>query len=125
MNYKSTAHGLGLFSIGLGLAELIGGKRIARMLGVEKSSKLVRGFGARELAAGGALIAQPAHSTNTWMRVAGDAMDLAALGMAARRSRRQKAVWSSIAVVAAITALDVMTARGLDRTSGKLLPVRA
>src|SRR5439155_311618 len=121
-NYKSTAYGLGLFSIGLGLAELIGGKRIARMLGMERSSKLVRGFGARELAAGGALLTQPAHSMNSWMRVAGDAMDLAALGLAARKSRKQKAVLSSIAVVAAVTALDVLTARGLDKTTGKLMP---
>jgi hypothetical protein len=31
-------------------------------------------------------------------------------------------VWSALAFVAAATALDVLTARGLDRTTGKMLP---
>ncbi len=125
MDYKQTAYGLGLFSIALGMTELVAGRRIARALGAEDKTGLVRGFGVRELAAGGALLAAPAHSTNTWMRVAGDAMDLTGLGLAARRSPRNRAVWGALAFVAAATAVDVLVAKGLDKTTGKLSPARA
>lgn len=124
MNYKRIAYGLGVFSIALGLTEIVAGKRIARALGAEDRSGWVKGFGARELLAGGALLSAPAAATNSWMRVAGDAMDLAALGAAARRSPSNRTVWAAIAFVVGATALDVFTARGLDRKTGKTFPVR-
>ncbi|MGP7796279.1 hypothetical protein [Sphingomonas sp. CLY1604] len=75
--------------------------------------------------AGVNLLAAPAVSTNVWNRVAGDAMDIGALGLAARAHPRNRAVWGSLLFVIAATALDVITARGLDRETGKLLPVGA
>ncbi len=51
-------------------------------------------------------------------------MDLGALGLAARRSPRNRAIWGAIAFVGAVTLLDIVTARGLDRTTGKFLPRR-
>lgn len=124
MNFKALSLGLGLFSIALGAAELFAGKRIARALEAEGHEGLIRGFGAREVLAGVNLLAAPAASVNVWNRVAGDAMDLGALGLAARAHPRNRAVWGSLLFVAAVTALDVVTARGLDRETGKLLPVR-
>lgn len=123
MDYRKLGFGLGLFSIGLGIAELAASKRIARGLSAEDHDGLVRAFGARELLAGAALLSGPAHSVRVWNRVAGDAMDIAALGLTARRAPQNKAVWGAIAFVAAATALDVVTALGLDRTTGKTLPV--
>jgi len=125
MNFKALSLGLGLFSLALGAAELFAGKRIARALEAEGHEGLIRGFGAREVLAGVNLLAAPAASVNVWNRVAGDAMDLGALGLAARAHPRNRAVWGSLLFVAAVTALDVVTARGLDRETGKLLPVRA
>ena len=58
-----------------------------------------------------------------WSGVAGDGMDLAALGLAARKSPRDKAVWGARAFVAAATAPDMLVARGLDRTTGRTLPI--
>ncbi|MHA6718599.1 hypothetical protein ACX40Y_04020 [Sphingomonas sp. RS6] len=124
MDYRKIGFGLGLFSIGLGIAELVASKRIARGLAADEQDGLVRAFGAREMLAGAALLANPAHSVRVWNRVAGDAMDIAALGLAARRAPDNKAVWGAIAFVAAATAIDVVTALGLDRTTGKTLPVR-
>lgn len=123
MDYRKLGFGLGLFSIGLGIAELAAAKRIARGLSAEGQDGVVRSFGARELFAGAALLAGPAHGVRVWNRVAGDAMDIAALGLAARRAPQNRAVWGAIAFVAAATALDIVTAIGLDRTTGKTLPV--
>jgi hypothetical protein len=124
MDYKGLGLGLGLFSIALGAAELLAPRRITRALEADGHEGLVRGFGARELVAGAGLIAEPAHSTNVWNRVAGDLMDLAALGAAARAHPRNRAVWGALAFVGAVTALDVVVARGLDRTTGRALPVQ-
>jgi hypothetical protein len=46
------AKALGWFSIGLGLAELIAAKRIARALGMEGMEARVRAYGVRELGHG-------------------------------------------------------------------------
>jgi len=124
MDYKKLGFGLGIFSIALGAAELLATRRIAKALDAEGHEGLIRGFGAREVVAGVGLLAAPAHATNVWNRVAGDAMDLAALGAAARKSPSNRAVWGAIAFVVGATALDVWTARGLDRETGKTSPTR-
>lgn len=123
MDYRKLGFGLGLFSVGLGIAELAASKRIARSLAAEEHDGVVRIFGARELFAGAALLSGPAHSVRVWNRVAGDAMDIAALGLAARRAPQNKAIWGALAFVAAATALDIVTAIGLDRSTGKTLPL--
>lgn len=50
-----------------------------------------------------------------WARVAGDAMDLALLGAAARRTTRPQGVAVAAALVAGITVLDVLCALRLRR----------
>jgi hypothetical protein len=52
MKLSSLAAPLGWFSIGLGLAELLVPRRIAQAHGRPEAQPLVRGFGAREIAAG-------------------------------------------------------------------------
>ena len=123
MIFKRLGLGLGVLSIALGLSELFASKRIARALEAEGSEGLIKGFGARELLAGANLLAAPALSTNVWNRVAGDAMDLTALGVAAKAHPRNRAVWGAVAFVLGATVLDVVTAMGLDRQAGKMLPV--
>ena len=56
-------------------------------------------------------------------RVAGDAMDLTALHFARKRAPDNKTVWGAIAAVAVVTTLDICTAIGLDRRTGKSLPI--
>ncbi|KQR84034.1 hypothetical protein [Sphingomonas sp. Leaf343] len=122
MEFKALGLGLGVFLVALGAAELFGAKRIARTLEAEVSEKLIRAFGVRELVAGAGLLAAPAVATNVWGRVAGDALDLTALGAAARAHPRNRAVWGAILFVLGATAVDIYTARGLDRTTGRMLP---
>jgi hypothetical protein len=109
----SYARGLGLFSIGLGLAQLIAPRAIGRSAGTQ-SPALMRLCGLREVTAGVGLLS--AREPGPWMasRVAGDAFDLAALAAAMRRSRGVR--WSALGVlgvVAAVTLLDMATAEAL------------
>lgn len=126
MNYKALSFGLGVFSIALGAVEIIANRSIARALDQDDDTTrtTLKAFGAREIAAGANLLAAPAHSTNMWNRVAGDALDMAALGFATRRAPKSAAVWGAIAFVAAAAAVDYLTARGLDQETGKATPAR-
>jgi hypothetical protein len=125
MDYKKLSFGLGIFSIALGAVELLGAGPVARRLGAPQRKGLVRAFGAREIVAGVGLLGAPAHAAGMWGRVAGDALDLAALGVAAGKAPKNRFVWGALAFVVGATALDVFVARGLDRTTGKTFPVRA
>ena len=61
------------------------------------------------------LLAQPgARTAWLWFRVAGDALDLAALGMVeSRTAAGRKRTANALALVTAITVADVLTARAL------------
>ena len=50
MNALTLSRGLGWFSIALGAAELLGGRRLAASLGMEHRTPLFRLFGLREIA---------------------------------------------------------------------------
>jgi hypothetical protein len=125
MNSKAVGLGLGVFSIGLGLAEVAAPGRIARFLGLD-GSKAARttliAFGARELLAGTMLLRGPAVSTNVWNRVIGDVIDAGALGLAATRSNRKAAVAGALAFVGGAMVADWLAARALDRDTGRTFP---
>jgi hypothetical protein len=114
MNTNKLAIGLGWFSIGLGLAELIAPKKLGRFLGLEDHSGLIRFFGLRELAAGVGILTQKRQGPWVWARVAGDALDLATLGWAFMRADDKRGnVAFATANVAGVTALDVVCGRAL------------
>lgn len=113
MDKRKVALGLGLFSIGLGLAELIGGKPLGRLLGIGKRSGLLRVFGAREIATGIGVLASRRKKPWLWARVAGDVLDLALLATAlAPRNRRRTNAAAATASVLGVTALDIATGTG-------------
>src|SRR5918994_2690107 len=81
---KRLAKGLGWFSVGLGLTELLYPRAIARISGVSNAhTGLIRLYGLRELASGITIFVQEKPTGAVWSRVVGDAMDLASLGAAA------------------------------------------
>ncbi len=125
MDYKKLSLGLGVFSLALGAVELFGSRKIAETLDADGSEGVIKAFGAREVLAGVNLLMAPAVATNMWNRVAGDVMDLAAAGLAAKNAPKNKAVWGSLAFVAGALLLDAFVARGLDQTTGKTSPARA
>lgn len=108
------ARGLGVFSIALGLAELLAGKAVSRTAGIPAQRTLTRFFGLREIATGVAILANPRSPALLWARVAGDALDLAVLATGANRANpRRSNVGISLATVAAVTILDIAVARRL------------
>ena len=115
MDAKRLAAPLGWFSIALGLGELFAGERLARALGMEDKTGVIRAYGGRELANGAAILAQPRHPAWLWARVAGDGLDLATLaaGLGERRDRRNVEV--AMAMVAGVAALDVYAAQAASR----------
>ena len=77
------AKGLGWFSIGLGLAEVIAPKSLARLVGSEGNhTLLIRLMGLREITAGVGILTNRKPTGWMWARVAGDALDLTCLGLA-------------------------------------------
>lgn len=115
MNAKQASLGLGIFSIALGLGELFASRRIADKLDAEGHEGVIKGFGAREIAAGVGILAAPAHDARIWGRVAGDGLDLAALGALVVKSPRNKWVWGAVGFVVGATVIDVLVARALGK----------
>lgn len=110
MNVKKLARFLGWFSIGLGAAELLATRKLARGTGLgERRMGIVRLYGLREIVKGIGVLASGGKPGWLWARVAGDALDLATLATA----RNKKKAAFAAANVAAVTALDVYAARAL------------
>jgi uncharacterized membrane protein len=81
---EARALGLGWFSIGLGLAQLIAPRQVARLIGADEDDATTRtammAVGVRELTCGVGLLSEKRPAAWAWARVVGDVMDLALLG---------------------------------------------
>jgi|SRR5581483_2989244 len=104
------ATGLGWFSIGLGLAELLAPDYIARFIGAPAGGPtraVLRSFGVREMVAGLGILAKPSSAAWVWGRVAGDVLDISAVAAAMFKEGANRARGSAaIAALAGVTALD-------------------
>jgi uncharacterized membrane protein len=112
------ALGLGWFSIGLGLAELAAPRALAKVIGArddQPTTTLLRAYGARELANGIAILAQPDRAAWLWTRVGGDAIDLSSLAVELNAEDGHRGrLTAATAAVLGVTALDVLCARRLS-----------
>jgi len=115
---EQLARALGWFSIGLGLAQLLAPRGLSRAIGTQERPRTMRALGAREIASGVGILSQRRPANWLWTRVAGDAMDLALLGAAARspHSEKRKLAWAT-AAVAGIAVLDLLSS--IDNTQRK------
>ncbi|MDB5396595.1 MAG: hypothetical protein JWM91_4101 [Rhodospirillales bacterium] len=106
---------LGWLGIGLGVMELAIPHRIARALGAEGSEGLLRAFGGREIASG-ILTLSTEKGPGLWMRVAGDALDIAMLMrvFGGRRLSKRTNVEMAMAMVLGVTLLDFVAAQGFS-----------
>ncbi len=119
---------LGWFSLSLGLPAVATPRELARLTGVpddQQNRTVLRVVGVRELGVGFGILTQPRSAAWLWGRVAGDAMDLALLGLALRSKHAQQSrVTAATAAVVGVTALDLVRAvqlsRGLGRPSGRV-----
>jgi hypothetical protein len=116
------AKGLGLASIGIGLAEMVVPGKVQELLGIEDRPShrgILRVLGIRELMHGYALLTEDKPSremTNSvWARVAGDVLDTAVLGLAATKTKAPARFAAVAAAVMGIGALDLLSAMRLER----------
>jgi hypothetical protein len=105
------ACGLGVFSLLLGLAELVAPRPVGNTVGMEHRPRLLRAYGLREVLAGIGILAGRRPSVWMWSRVAGDLLDLATLasGLGSREARRGN-IGKAMAAVAAVTLIDIYCA---------------
>lgn len=120
------ARALGWFSIGLGVAEVVAPRGVARLIGLADTGdrrRWLRAFGVREIASGAGILGGRRQAGWLWSRVLGDAMDLGALGRTMRERGGDRArLASATAAVAGVTALDVFASGRATRRARR--PIR-
>src|SRR4051812_35589050 len=114
------AQGLGWFSIGLGLAELLAPEGVTRPFGMERHTALIRAYGLREIAAAVGNLTQSHPTPPVWGRDGRDAHDIPAMapGLSSDIPRRGN-VAVAIAGLVGITALDAYCAQRLSAERGQ------
>ncbi len=105
---QALACGLGIFSIAIGVAELVAPRWIGGLAGARVSPNMMRAFGVREIATGVGLLMASKRGPWLWGRVAGDALDIASVRNPA-----------AIAALAGVTALDVAAASAVTREENR------
>lgn len=117
---RTLAPALGWFGIALGALELASPKTVARAIGTNNNSAVVRAFGAREIGAGVAVLSRRKPAPGLWMRVSGDVLDIASLALAMRDERNNRSrLRLAIAAVAAVTTADLYAALASGRPQTK------
>jgi hypothetical protein len=109
------AEGLGWFSLGLGIAQLLAPGALNRLAGIRDDGaarSAQRVVGVREVGAFVAIMADRPHpALPLWSRVGGDLMDLVLLGRA-WRGKRESGPRLALAIgsIAGVTGLDIYAA---------------
>lgn len=113
------ADALGWASVALGAPMILAPRRLLATIGVQPgtpATAIVAAVGVRELMATVQLNAMRHRRIGMWARVAGDTMDLALLGTAfVRRRRDTRRLLGAVGFVGAIFAADLVTALQLSR----------
>ncbi|HEY6760649.1 MAG TPA: hypothetical protein VI318_14220 [Baekduia sp.] len=122
-----TAEGLGWFSLGLGVPQLLAPSLVNRVAGLRddtRSRTAQRIVGVRELVAAAGILGTPRPVPWLWARVGGDAMDLVLLARAwARQHDSTPRLLAATASIAGVTAIDLLTAATMaDRPTARRSP---
>jgi len=118
-SHDKLAKGLGLFSIALGVVELVAPKAVCRAAGIEGLETVIRAYGVREVATGVAILTSHNPEPWIWARVAGDMADMATVATGLRQDNARKDNNAlALATLAAVTVIDVVCAGGLTSEKG-------
>ncbi len=111
------ARGLGWFSLGLGLFEVIAPRRLADFFSLEDQEGLIRTYGVREILNGCGVWAAKNPTPWVWGRVGGDLLDLATLatGLSDDNPERGRVLFG-LAGLTGVTLVDLVVAERLRRT---------
>lgn len=121
MTERKLARGLGWFSIGLGLTQVLAPEWLGRKTGLGERTGLMRLLGTREIGTGVLILSQKQPAAGMWARVVGDVMDLAVLAGAYNSfgTRRDRIVKSAAAVLG-VTLADLGCALKLQQEPERL-----
>jgi hypothetical protein len=117
------ARALGWFSIAIGLAELALPRKMARVAGAPDVPALTRACGLREIGTGIGILASKDPTPWLWGRVAGDALDVAAVSAGLITARRPMRTLTSVALVLGVAWLDMKVAEGAPAGKKRLRSV--
>jgi len=110
------AKSIGLFSIGLGLAEVLAPARLGEAIGVSNRYRtFLPVLGAREIAHGLGIMSSAKPTTAMWTRVGGDLIDIACLGAAflGKDTNKRRLTGATLAVLG-VGVLDLICAQRLS-----------
>lgn len=105
---EALACGLGFFSIGLGVAELVAPRLFVRAAHARVSESVIRLYGVREIVTGVGILMAWNRGPWLWGRVAGDALDIASVRKPA-----------AMAALAGVSALDIAAATAVTREENR------
>lgn len=111
------ARGLGWFSIGLGVMEVLMPRTITRFLGMRRRKGLVQFYGVREIGTGVAILNSVDPTPWIWSRVAGDVLDVGTVAAGLLGPRKGNKLLTLV-ILGGIGALDLICAEQLSRYEG-------
>lgn len=123
---RRLVNGLGVFSLGLGTAQLVAPRAMNRLIGAEDTprNRAVHRWvgGAREFGVGVAIMSGRAPTACLWARVAGDMLDSTVLAtlmaeLGQRPDERRRAALATAAVAPVVVA-DILAAVALTMQHG-------
>ena len=117
---RSPARALGWFSIGLGLAELLMPRKVARAAGSPNLPWVMRAYGLREIGTGVGLLTSRDPAPWLWGRVAGDALDIGTIALGLVTARRPMRTLTSLAMTCGIAYIDMKVAEGAAPRQARL-----
>lgn len=114
---KQTARGMGFVSLAIGLTEIAAPRQLERAMGIPngQNTGMLRVLGVREIMHGIDLLSHDDPTPGMWARVAGDVLDGAVLGLAARQTRRPGGFMAVCAAVLPVVLLDMILAPRLSQ----------
>jgi hypothetical protein len=108
---QTMARALGVFSIALGATEILFPNAVKRSTGAPGPEGLYSAYGWREVVTGALILASKTPAAMVWLRVAGDALDLATIAPAAGRSNPHRNVAKgALGFLVGATLLDLLVA---------------
>jgi hypothetical protein len=114
MDANRLSRGLGWWSVGLGLTELVLAERFCERLGFRGRIELVRAHGMREVLKGWGLLTRRDPRPWLWARLTGDVFDLSVLGVTLRRPEVPFAWRLAVTLTAVgLTLVDALAVQGL------------
>src|SRR3982750_1779803 len=112
-HHDQDTRGFGYFFIALGVSDLVAPRASGRAAGVRGLEPVVRGYGAREIATGVAILNSHDPEPWIWARVVGDLVDIATVAIGVQQDNQSKGRSAlALAALATVTLVDLACADG-------------